>query len=792
MDLTQKKLTKSEWEFLEQPLGADEMKILKLIMKGRDDVNIKTNTSKSLLSFIKINDNLDAFHFYCYQKYFMNMINKAKDKFGVSFVRPLKKKKSLEMKKRDLIRIKNIDKKIDKIKNDLYEYILLDNVVLFLKTKDIRYYYTLVHLLGNNIEFTNEYVVCFVKGILEQFKKSDNVKKAIIDAHNVIERNNELIKYSNIELYQHQKELFSIYKNNKDPVLCLYQAPTGTGKTLSPIGINKKIIFVCAAKHIGLQLAKSCISLEIPIAIAFGCRDVSDIRLHYYAAKEIVRNRRTGGIYRVDNSVGDKVEIIISDIQSYLYSMRYMMAFNETEDLLWYWDEPTITLDYETHEFHELLKKNWVENEVPNIVLSSATLPAQEDIFPMIRNYKSKFSKGSIQNVVSYECKKTIPLIDTSGFTVMPHYTFSDIKAIKKSVKHLENNKTIMRHFDMEEISKFIKYVHKKDIVKERFKYDNYFQDINEVNIISIKLYYLKLLSKLKEKEYDMVHKYLMGKREKKYESTIKITTEDSHTLTDGPTIFITNNVEKIAKFYLKISNIPQDELSNILKVIAQNSIYSEELEEIIALEKERIDKQQMSKEKSEKDAAFGGREEQELEFYKQRLADATSRIQSIHLSKKYIPNTTSHIKRFGKKESNRIFTSEIDDTTVENIMLLDIPDVWKVLLLMGIGVFIKHESIRYMEIMKKLAEEQKLYLIIASSDYIYGTNYQFCHGYLTKDLTESMTQEKMLQAFGRVGRRDLQKDYSIRIRDDRLVEKLLTVEEDKIEVKNMNKLFGI
>ena len=63
-----------------------------------------------------------------------------------------------------------------------------------------------------------------------------------------------------------------------------------------------------------------------------------------------------------------------------------------------------------------------------------------------------------------------------------------------------------------------------------------------------------KLLSKLKEKEYEMVHNYLMDKE--KYESTIKITTEDSHTLTDGPTIFITNNVEKIAKFYLKISNI--------------------------------------------------------------------------------------------------------------------------------------------------------------------------------------------------------------------------------------------
>ena len=47
--------------------------------------------------------------------------------------------------------------------------------------------------------------------------------------------------------------------------IVLYQAPTGTGKTLTPIGLCKgyKVIFVCAAKHIGLQLAKSCISKEI-------------------------------------------------------------------------------------------------------------------------------------------------------------------------------------------------------------------------------------------------------------------------------------------------------------------------------------------------------------------------------------------------------------------------------------------------------------------------------------------------------------------------------------------------
>ena len=89
---------------------------------------------------------------------------------------------------------------------------------------------------------------------------------------------------------------------------------------------------------------------------------------------------------------------------------------------------------------------------------------------------------------------------------------------------------------------------------------------------------------------------------------------------------------------------------------------------------------------------------------------------------------------------------------------------------------------------MKKLAEQQKLYMIIASSDYIYGTNYQFCHGYLSKDL--ALTQEKIIQALGRIGRNNIQQDYTIRFRDDSQIKKLFYPELDKPEVRNMNKLF--
>ena len=108
---------------------------------------------------------------------------------------------------------------------------------------------------------------------------------------------------------------------------------------------------------------------------------------------------------------------------------------------------------------------------------------------------------------------------------------------------------------------------------------------------------------------------------------------------------------------------------------------------------------------------------------------------------------------------------------------------------MMGIGVFINHENITYTEIMKKLADEQKLYMIIASSDYIYGTNYQFCHGFLSKDL--NLTQEKIIQAMGRIGRNNIQQTYTVRFRDDEQIAKLFTSDTEKPEIINMNKLFN-
>lgn len=76
------------------------------------------------------------------------------------------------------------------------------------------------------------------------------------------------------------------------------------------------------------------------------------------------------------------------------------------------------------------------------------------------------------------------------------------------------------------------------------------------------------------------------------------------------------------------------------------------------------------------------------------------------------------------------------------------------------------------MELMKEFADNQKLYLIIANDDYIYGTNYQFCHGFIGKDL-KNMAQQKTIQAMGRIGRNHMQQEYTVRFRDNDMLYQL-------------------
>jgi hypothetical protein len=814
MDLTQSKLSRAEWQTTEKKVSENELIILKLIVNGYHNINIRHNENMSLYTFVKI-EQTEEVEYFLFQKYFQEQCQTMIKKYGkgtplsnIEVVTSPSKTSttSKALKTADTIRIQNLDNHIKESKDVIIEFLLIGlslQLVKNLQEKNQKYafyLYTLIQLKKTSIHNINKHVLVFLDKIIQYANDITKTSDIITNAYEFIERNKYLLKFEDITLFPHQKQLFSICKVKPEqtvkPKLILYAAPTGTGKTMSPLGLSEeyRIIFVCIARHIGLALAKSAISMEKKVAFAFGCETASDIRLHYFSAINYTRNRRSGGIGKVDNSVGNNVEIMICDVQSYLTAMHYMLAFNPRERIITYWDEPTITFDYEEHPLHQVIQRNWRENQIPTMVLSCATLPSEEELQPVFADFKCKFdSDPQIYTITSADCKKSIPILNKAGECVLPHYLYENHEELVDCVNYCKANKTLLRYFDLQHIIRFIEHMNRNGGMHESLLIDNYFEgNIATITMNSLKEYYLELLLHTKSESWSAIYKELCSMRKPKY-TNILFTTKDAHTLTDGPTIFLAEDVDKIGNFYIQQSNIDESVFRNILSKIIKNGDIIQRIEdlEIMIEEKESKTVTSSNGDKEKGAARESGRLSKESQIWSDQINKIRKEIRAVSLDPCYVPNTKPHQEKWTptKTVHEQAFMANIGEEMAKEIMMLNIDNNLKVLLLLGIGVFIKDPNPNYMEIMKVLADEQRLFIIIASTDYIYGTNYQFCHGVLGKDLT-NMTQQKTLQAMGRIGRNNIQQDYTVRFRDDDMIAGLFSKPAFNQEAENMCRLF--
>ena len=820
MDLRQLKLSKAEWDGIEVPVSPSERSILTLIQNGYHDVNIKHNDTLSLLGFLKVKES-DNMQHHLFLNYLVPMIKdvikKYQDELEDDYVRSMTNmlktisippKKVKPIQKADSLRLSNSSKTLKSVYHeDIFEFVLINEFEMVLKSiaeeqnvKAIAPVYTMNTLINYDIYGLNQALKTFIEWFVTDMKRSITPRFVVAIASTIFEKNQRLLKFANQTLYSHQKKLFTVIKRPGKKIV-LYTAPTGTGKTISPIGLAeaKKVIFVCAARHVGLALARSALSVGRKIAFAFGCETPGDVKLHYAAAVDYIKDWKTGGIRKVDNSNGSKVEMIITDVQSYISAMHYMLAFTDNpEDIVMYWDEPTISLDYEEHSLHPLIQRTWRENTVPNIVLSSATLPSAEDLSPMLDELKS-LGGFDVYSIKSQDFKKTIPLLGESNCAQMPHLVSQTSEQLHSSARHCLTHNSVMRYIDIEQAVRFILAATspRHDWLTERAKSDNsldfdtVFPDIESITLQTIKQYYCNLCSEIDDSKFEAMKQYFsITKAKPRFDSTIHLTTSDAHTITDGPALYLTNDVDKVAKVLLKEANIAKDHLNDIMRSIVMNNSINGRVD---VLQKQLEDQLKLKEVKEKKQDLDNRQLTGETRQILNNIENLQSQIKVVSLDDSYIPNKLSHQKKHIQDMDALVgkpFCSDIPEGVVEEIMLINgIDDSWKILLMMGIGVFAKDLNPTYAEIMKDLADTQQLFLIIASTDYIYGTNYQFCHGYIGKDLG-NISQEKCIQALGRIGRNKLQYEYTIRFRCDQLLEKVFFEDKDKPEARNMNKLF--
>jgi len=526
-------------------------------------------------------------------------------------------------------------------------------------------------------------------------------------------------------------------------------------------------------------------------------------------------------------------------------------------------------MDYETHPLHEVISKNWRENRIPNMVLSCATLPKEDEIPETIMDFQCRFPNAEIKTITSYDCKKSIPILNNQGYCVLPHIMYSTVPELIECAKFCENNKTLLRYFEVSEIIRFLNYISPLEKITspisdrtkqyninliEPYRINDYFTDIQEITMNSLKIYYLEILKNIdkfmKDPEiWTLFNKHMKETQEKKfgdYSTTIQdgnllrrtqsiqdytssssvsggnikktssdtsisvinnkpkhivpngaqgilLTTVDAHTLTDGPTIFLAEEIDKIGKFYVTTSKIPDGMLQNITNTIIHNDKLLKEIDKLDA---------EMEKKLQVKDNSGAGTESKsknekktwdaETEDLMDKINGLRKKFQLVSMDPNYLPNTIPHQKVWvGEKNiKTSAFVPTVEEETVREIMQLEIDRTFKILVLLGIGVLLKQENSQYEEIVKRLANEQRLFIILASSDYIYGTNYSFCHGMIGKDL-QKMTPQKTLQAMGRIGRNNIQQEYTIRFRDDDMILRLFRKPVENREAIVMQRLFS-
>ena len=248
MDLEQRKLSKEEWDSLEIQVSPEELNILKMIRDGFDSPGITSNATTTLMTFIKlsIQDDKDGkkkkeFDEYLYKTYFQDIIDDMFKKHNITSKYKINKNKQ-KLKKADLIRIQNFETKLNSIKSNVFEFVLVDKLVKFLESDGAiknKLYYTLKHLLKYKISNINTIIRNQINYVINLYDDSVSKIEFIENAYQYIERNSDLVRYKDLRLYKHQRDIFVCCKQ-EGPKMIMYQAPTGMGKTLTPIGLSKK------------------------------------------------------------------------------------------------------------------------------------------------------------------------------------------------------------------------------------------------------------------------------------------------------------------------------------------------------------------------------------------------------------------------------------------------------------------------------------------------------------------------------------------------------------------------
>ena len=163
----------------------------------------------------------------------------------------------------------------------------------------------------------------------------------------------------------------------------------------------------------------------------------------------------------------------------------------------------------------------------------------------------------------------------------MPHTIYDTYEAFKIGINHCKTKGSLLRYIDIKQIERCLLYC------KNQWGITSSEIDIMDFDMKYLKSIYLDILDGLNQEQWRKLHTLARPL----YPSTINIMTMDAYTLTSGPTIYLANNVEKVAKVLLKQAKLPTMLIKELTNALTYNEKLSIKLDEQIKLYEDGIGK---------------------------------------------------------------------------------------------------------------------------------------------------------------------------------------------------------
>jgi hypothetical protein len=542
----------------------------------------------------------------------------------------------------------------------------------------------------------------------------------------------------NIKPYPSQINLINEAKLPNPSLIC-YPAKIGAGKTSSALGIAKfcqvtyqVMLFACGIESVRETVANLAYNMAIPFGIG---------TINSEGTVKITNSFRFAGV---------QPTIVICDLKTCVALLQ-----ENPQKYQWvFLDEPTVGADRQGHPVTKTVVE--IMKIAPRkLILSSATLPTEAQLAPIISHFKNVHPDARVSTITSTETFIGCSL-QCNDLPLIPYANCQSREELANVIDKLKNKQFIDRLLPAPRT--FVLYNKMKPYLGDRITnleafFDQSVKNMSQTQVQFITIQLLTEMMTLTDEAITEICKADTPSPQPDYTFSNILTT---NALTyAGQCLYIHNDPFVLAKALYDEYNVKNIDTTALIN--AYTGKMDEYLKTIKSINDNprTVSSRPQTANKTSKAPSINS-DTSEIKI--QAMIDKIP-VPKIMFPSYLRVNTIDHIRKFNPEKVETINSSLLQNTTTLESIPMDIPNIpdWVYFLLFcGIGVYSPGSPFsnpRYEKLILNMLSERKLAFMISDESMSCGADYPFSSVIIDEQFAREHSINTIFQILGRAGR---------------------------------------